>query len=270
MKKLLSLFTLLTLAAAIQAAEVINLCDPGMWREEYAITALPDGSIKVTGRTTLTSVDYPRINRNKKYTLRGKVRQAPGSVKSNFGLGFILLNDEEAAFPLASFRAVKDSYGTLAKDAKKGDRVISVKAENPKVWRAIPGYQVAFKVKRDMSDIPNKNVSGGEKFRKLETAPDGTILITLPYAMKFDLPAGSPVRLHTGYSYYNRMVYYSSLTNDWKEFSVTMSGTLKVGEFDGKGFPPSEDVEALKLYINCNGTTPAAVTELKDLQLVIE
>jgi hypothetical protein len=130
--------------------------------------------------------------------------------------------------------------------------------------------EVMDKLRLDRPDELVKNLSGGEKFRKLETAPDGTILITLPYAMKFDLPAGSPVRLHTGYSYYNRMVYYSSLTNDWKEFSVTMSGTLKVGEFDGKGFPPSEDVEALKLYINCNGTTPAAVTELKDLQLVIE
>ncbi|MBE6357513.1 MAG: hypothetical protein E7058_10480 [Lentisphaerae bacterium] len=270
MKKFLSIFFSLAAAAVVPAAEIVNLCDPGVWREESAVTALPDGSIKVSGRVTLTSVDYPRIHRNKKYTLRGKVRLAPGSVKSNFGLGFILLNDEEAAFPLASFRAVKDSYGTLAKDVKKGDRVISVKAENPKVWRAIPGYQVAFKVKRDMSDIPNKNVSGGEKFRKLETAADGTIMITLPYAMKFDLPAGSLVRLHTGYSYYNRMVYYSSLTYDWKEFSVSMSGTLKTGEFDGKGFPPAEEVEALKLYINCNGTTPAAVTELKDLQLVIE
>ena len=270
MKKLFYICLTAAAALSIQAAEIVNLCEPGVWREESNVTALPDGSIKVSGRVTLTTVDYPRINRNKKYTLRGKVRQAANSPKSNFGLGFILLNDEEKALPLAAFKVVKDSYATLAADMKPGDKVITVKPENAKAWRTVPGFQVAFKVKRDLSDLPNSNLSGGTGIKAIEPMTDGTLKVTLPYTMKYDLPAGSPVRLQSGYSYYNRLFYLSSLTEEWKEFSVSMTGTLPVGEFDGKGFPASPEVEALKLYINCNGSTTAAVTELKDLQLVIE
>ena len=271
MKKVLSAFLLpAVISTAVCAAEIVNLCEPGMWREESSITAQPDGSIRVAGRVTLTTIDYPRIDRNKKYTLRGKVRQAANSPKSNFGLGFLLLNDEEKALPLAAFKVVKDSYAVLASDVKAGARVIKVKPENAKAWRTVPGYQVAFNVSRDLSDLPNSNLSGGSGLKAIEAAADGILTVTLPYAVKFDLPAGALVRLHSGYSYYNRLYYVSSLTGEWKDFSVSMTGTLPPGEFDGNSFPAAAEVEQLKLYINCNGTTSAAVTELKDLVLEIE
>ncbi|MBQ7175864.1 MAG: hypothetical protein IJS08_00500, partial [Victivallales bacterium] len=126
------------LIAAMSFAETISLGESGVWREESRIITLEDGTLQVKKKGYLNSVDYPRLNRAKKYTMHCKARMAPNSPKSNFAFGFIFLNDEEQGIPLSSLNAVKDSYATLAKDVKKGDKEITVKAENTKVWRAVP------------------------------------------------------------------------------------------------------------------------------------
>ena len=88
--------------------------------------------------------------------------------------------------------------------------------------------------------------------------------------IKKDYPAGTLVRLQSGYGNQFRMVYYGNLGYEWQEFSVSVQGVLPKGEFNGKAFPAAEDIECFKVYVSCNGSTPNAVTEIKDLKLTIE
>ena len=256
------------LIATLGFAETISLNDSGVWREESRIITLEDGTLRVKGKGYLNSVDYPRLNRNKKYTMRCKARMAPNAPKSNFAFGFIFLNDEEQGIPLSSLNAVKGSYATLAKDVKKGDKEITVKAENPKVWRAVPGFNMAYNVSRDNSDMPNRNILGAIK--KVEASAEGAQVVTLASGAKCDLPAGTLVRIQSGYSYEVRLCYASSLDYDWKEFKGSISGVLPQGEFDGKHFPSAPEIEALKIFVSCNGSNPESITEIKDFVLEIE
>ncbi len=256
------------LIAAMGFAETISLGESGFWREESRIITLEDGTLQVKKKGYLNSVDYPRLNRARKYTMRCKARMAPNSPKSNFSFGFIFLNDEEQGIPLSSLNAIKDSYATLAKDVKKGDKEITVKAENPKVWRAVPGFNVAFNVSKDKTDMPNRNILGGIK--KVEAPAEGAQVVTLAYGAKCDLPTGSLLRIQSGYSYEVRLCYASSLDYEWKEFKGSISGVLPPGEFDGKHFPSAPEIEALKIWVSCNGSHTEAVTEIKDFVLEIE
>ena len=262
-------FGLCLTAAALTAgaAEVIKLNDPGAWREESKLVALPDGAMRITGKNIITTVDYPHINKAKKYTLRGKVRQGKNSPKTGFSIGFILLNDEERSLPLCSFYAVKGSEAVLTAPLNVGDTTVKVKAENPKIWRPVPGFEVAYQAKKDYSDIPNEKLSG--RIKKMATS-GSDVTVSLSYASRRAFPAGTPVRLQSGYSYYWALYRTSALKDEWQEFSAEVSGVLPPGEFNDKSFPASPEVEAVKIYISCNGVSATAVTELKDLELVIE
>ena len=110
-----------------------------------------------------------------------------------------------------------------AADVSRGDSEVIVK--NAATWKKLSKYAyIAFFVKKDFSDLPNRKLSA--RVKQVVPREDGSCAVTLLSPLKFDVPAGTDVRVHNDSSTY---IYtgsrgYAKLTPEWKTFSDTIKG----------------------------------------------
>ena len=255
-------------ACTVRAGEVIDLTNPDVWAHKYMFDKSAEpGTLRVSRMFCLSLKNRLKIDASKKYILKGKVRTTEDSPDTILVAGFIFHGKQGQRLPIAAFNAYKDSYAVLAEPVKKGDTKLKVKAENPKVWRAVPGFVVAFQAQKDLSDLPNENIS--PNLDKVVKNADGTQTVTLKGACKADYPAGTSVRLSGGYSIYFNWKRLPKVTKEWQEFSAEITGEqLPAGQYDGKKFPAGADT--LEFFVMVNWLTkPASTSELKDFTLEV-
>ena len=268
MKKLItSIVAAAAVMPAFAAPETINLMDKNVWEHKYMMRTPEEGLLRISGMYCIRLKTPAKLDAAKKYTIRGKVKLGENSPVTEMSVGFTLLDKTGRTMPLNNFWAIKDSHAQLTGAVKNGDTVIKIKAENPKVWRPVPGWAVMFQAQKDLSDLPNEKTSAD--LAKVEKNADGTQTVTLKSPVKYDLPAGTQIRLCSGYSIYFNLYKMKPVTSEWQDFNVSISGEqLPPGIFNGKKFPAG--VDSIRLFIMVNWLNKKATTEFKDMVMEIE
>lgn len=268
MKKLItSIIAASAVLPAFAAAETINLMDKNVWEHKYMMRTPEEGILRINGMHCIRLKTPVKLDAAKKYTIRGKVKLAENSPVTEMNIGFTLHDKTGRTMPLNNFWPMADSHAVLAEPVKNGDTTVKVKAENPRVWRPVPGWSMMFQAQKDLSDLPNAKTSAN--LAKVVKNDDGTQTVTLKYPVKFDFPAGTPVRLCSGYSIYFNLYKMKPVTEEWQEFNVSISGEqLPVGVYNGKKFPAG--VDSINLFIMVNWLNKKASSEFKDLSFEIE
>ena len=132
-----------------------------------------------------------KVNPEKKYVISAKIKQF-GEKPAYVWIGFLPYNAKgRSILSQHGFYTTKGSFTSLASAAVKGAKTITLKDASK--WNKKKHYYVAFKAKKDMSDIPNFDVS--DMISKIDKTGD-VYTVTLKYPLKKAYPAGTMVRQH--------------------------------------------------------------------------
>ena len=268
MKKIIaSIIAAAAVVPAFAAPETIDLMNKDLWQHKYMMRTPEEGVMRIAGMHCIALKGSAKLDPAKKYTVRGKVRLAKDSPVTGIDIGYFMIDKTGRTMPLNNFYPVKDSYAVLTAPVKAGDKSFTVKAEAPKVWRAVPGWSAMFQAQKDLSDLPNEKTT--PNLAKVVKNADGTQTVTLKYPVKYDFPAGTSVRLCTGYSIYFHVKKMKPITEEWQDFSAVITGEqLPAGAPKGDKFPAG--VDSIRLFVMVNWLTKGSVTEFKDLVMEIE
>ena len=212
--KFLSMLAMAALAVSLSAETIkYDLKLDFSNNRQSAVTE--DGVLTYTGPGTLIFKPV-KLNPAAKYTLTFDMKQN-GTAKAFpvYG-GFYCYNKTGRLITHESVYYTEASFTELAKDAKVGDRSITVK--DGSMWKK--DTQVAFNAKKDKSDIPNYDIA--KYTTKIEKQGDVWV-ISLSTPLKKAYAAGTNVRQHLSGGY-----IYSSIvrvpTSDWKTYTGTING----------------------------------------------
>ena len=268
MKKIIaSVIAAAAVVPAFAAPETVNLMDKNVWQHKYMMRTPEEGVMRISGMHCIYLKTPAKLDPAKKYTIRGKVRLGKDSAATELNVGFTLVDKTGTTMPLNNFYPIRDSHAVLAEAVKNGDKSFKIKAESPKVWRPVPGWSAMFQAQKDLSDLPNSKTTAN--LAKVEKNADGTQTVTLKYPVKYDFPAGTAVRLCSGYSIYFHIYKMKPVTAEWQDFTATITGEqLPPGAPKGAKFPAG--VDSIRLYMMVNWLTKGTVTEFKDLVMEIE
>lgn len=172
----------------------------------------------VDNKKNITSKKFTPIKAGKKYILSGSFKSL-GKAKSKVYYGFICYDKKKRQISTLHSNVILGSATTLAKACKKGDKVLVLKAN--KKWKK-GNYVIAFNVKDDFSDLPNRNIA----YKISKVIPKGAnIELQLPRALKKTYPAGTKVRMHTSSygSYVYTAVVGAAMPKTWKSYKKSAS-----------------------------------------------
>ena len=251
----------LGVCAAVGAEELFTLNEPEAWRSVKDFVKTEDG-LQIARAAMLHSKPNFQVNPKKKYKLTMKVRRAPGSPPSHFYAVFLPATDEGATIRMNQVTAVAKSEGTLVAEVKKGFTTLQIKPENPRYWSAGSGRVVCFNAADDMSDLPNTALSDG--IAKVEVK-DGIAEVTLRRPMRFDVPAGTKVRIHVGGAYIY-VIQAAPVPENWTEYSGEVSGIAP--GWSNKHFPVGTASAAVSIMANWNVPSGTATqVQIKDVKV---
>lgn len=182
------------------------------------LTLNADKVFEIKGYANYRSAATLAIDPNKTYKLTGEF-MANGKSPSVLYFGFITLNDKKQSIYSEQIFAVPGTETVLAEDVKAGDKEIKLK--DCSKWK-FKGGHVAFNIKDDLSDLPNKNISPSIK-SYVKTGDVYTVTLASPIRKAY--AKGTAVRQHRAAGTY----LYSAtagrkLTNQWQTFSATVNG----------------------------------------------
>ena len=179
-----------------------------------------DGQIcaVIDNKKHVTSKKFTPVKAGKKYILSGSFKSL-GKAPSKVYYGFICYDKKKRQINSMHSNVIKGTATSLAKACKKGDKVLVVKAN--KKWKR-GNYAVAFNVKDDFSDLPNREVV----YKISKVVPKGAdIEVQLPKPLRKAYPAGTKVRLHNNsYGYYlYTAVVGNAMPKTWKSYNKSAS-----------------------------------------------
>ena len=182
------------------------------------LTLNADKVFEIKGSANYRSAAALAIDPNKTYKLSGEF-MANGKSPSVLYFGLITLNDKKQSIYSEQIFAVPGTETVLAEDAKVGDKEIKLK--DCSKWK-FKGGHVAFNVKDDLSDLPNKSLSPAIK-SYVKSGDIYTITLSTPLRKAFS--KGTAVRQHRAAGTYLYSAAASrKLTNQWKTFSAIING----------------------------------------------
>ena len=166
------------------------------------------------------------VEAGKKYILSGTFKSL-GEAPSKVFFGFICYDKNKRQIHPLHSNIILDSVTSLASASKKGDKTLVLKANDK--WKK-GGYAVAFNVKDDFSDLPNREIV----YKIIKVVPKGADMeLQLSAPVKKAYPAGTKVRMHTGSCgrYLYTVICGSKIPKEWKvyEGNVTLAEPGQIG-----------------------------------------
>lgn len=214
-------------AALVMAAETAlapsQISDLKKINGAGTLTVNADKVFELKGVANFRSSAVLPIDPKKTYKLSGEFMAKNDTVPSILYFGVIALNDKKQNIISEYVFGVKGTETELAEDAKAGDMELKVK--DCSKWK-FPRGQVAFNVKADLSDLPNKEISPAIK--SYQKAGD-IYTVTLTKPLKKAYPKGTAIRHHrSAGTYLYSAAAGKKLTNQWQTFSATINGVSPI------------------------------------------
>lgn len=220
MKKLIILPTLLA-AVVLNAVELPR----GQWDKKARPVAGDPEAMSISHKIVIFSMATPYIpvDPAKKYRLSGKFRLAKPLAAKPGKLKFGIQTYDQNKRPVlgAHTTVINRTATTLVSAAEYGKRTVTI--ADGKGWRIVPNFShIAFNVKDDFSDLPNRNVVAVTSVKLL---PDGKAELQLKEPLREFYPAGSKVRMHHQLSaFLYGGALNQALTEEFQEFSGVFTG----------------------------------------------
>ena len=130
-----------------------------------------------------------------------------------------------------------------------------------------PIYQfIAFNAKKNLSDLPNFDLSPKIKKNSARKNSDGTLRVTLSEPLKSAYPAGTSVRLHSA----DAMHIYAAgknamLTDQWQELSGVISGEAVRGAVSDQWWHGTKSAGVIFRY--AGKAIPDGVIEFRNIKV---
>ena len=220
MKKSMLFAALCLSAAALSAAETIEIKSYKDWAKGSFVRLQADGVWEVPGSRDLSNAKSFKVDPAKKYTLSFEVRKTPETQKVFFYAGFWPLNEDMVRISPHHARCERNSETVLTADAASGSK--SIRINQPKRWKkGAKTWCVSFNDRKNCSGLDMNvicNAGCGEQ------AADGSMEVTLKAPLTKDYKAGTPVHFHSdGPGMYSACKEKDPAT-EWEKISVTVSG----------------------------------------------
>ena len=211
---------------------VMFFCTVGaqeLTKEQWDKKARPSkndpAAMTISTKVVIYSIASPYIpvDPAKKYKLSGKFRlvkplsEKPGKLK--FGIQTFDLN--KMPIQPENTTVINRTATTLVTPAEYGQRKVTI--ADGKNWKIVPNFSyIAFNVKDDFSDLPNRSTMAITGIKML---PDGKAELELKEPLREFFPAGSKVRMHHRLSaFLYGGALNQALTDEFQEFSGVFSG----------------------------------------------
>ena len=216
------LFTLPLLATMTLGAIEFKTGD---WDKKARPVKSDPAAMSVSSKTLIytTANPYIKIDPAKKYRLSGKFRLAAPIPAKAGKLKFGIQTYDQNKRPILpeNTTVINRTATTLIKTAEYGQQ--SVEIADGKRWNIIPNFSyIAFNVKDDFSDLPNRTTVAITGIKK---QPDGKAVLTLKEPLREFYPANTNVRMHHRLSSF---LYGGALnkvlSGEWQEFSGPFTG----------------------------------------------
>ncbi len=243
------------------AAEVLKPVEPKDFQKNSNLTC-SDGVFTCKGTTTSVFSDksFP-VEPGKKYKISGMFRAKPGTDPTVLFFGYVPYDEKNATLSSASVCCIPKTETELAKAAKIGDTVLSVKDASQWNMKANFGV-VAFNVKPDFADLPNTEIVAAVP-GKIENR-NGVWEVTLKAPLKKAYAEGTKIRQQThGATYIYNGSAGRKTSADWQAFSGTISSHAKTGNPSTQWWPGTKSARIV-MYVNY-GAKGAPETEFKDI-----
>lgn len=231
--KIYSIAASMALLALGAGAQTLEFNTPEDWNWNKG--AFKDGVLTYQDQWRIVSPKMTKIDPTAQYKLNIEFKgPAVPSKPLTLLAGFAVYDADKREIQPYEVVYVKGTETELAAPVAIGDTVLKLK-NNPK-WRK-GAFFIAFNVKEDLKDLPNKEVMDGNV--KETTAKDGSIEMVLKAPLKKAYPAGTRVRQHIYSS--PLFVIYDPVTGEWKKKDGSVSGISdgKNPNHNGKWWPGS-------------------------------
>ena len=183
------------------------------------------------------------VDPTKAYKLSGSLK----SIGKDMGCAYfgLMMHDTKKRVIQRSNIMIRGSLTQLAADATVGDKVLKLK--DCAKWNTKKSAKmiIAFDAEKDLSDLPNYNLSSG--IAKLENKDD-FYEITLEIPLKKSYPAGTKVRQHyrsSGYQYC--AAERKIIPHEWTKYSAVVKGLAKSGDPKEQFWPGTKYVRVIVL-----------------------
>jgi len=254
------------MAVGSLAAQTTTFNKVADWKKSKMLSEA-DGMLKVSCVSSMAMLIGSKkidIDPAKTYTLKFTVC-APDAAAKPFSWtlgGFMVYDKTGRPINCINCSILPNTQTEVTADAKKGDSVLIVK-DASKI-RKSPYYGIVAGAKKDLSDLPNRNLIGsGIK----EIAKDGdSWKVTLVKPLLKDVKAGTSIRVHSagGYLYTAGTKYVGK---NWVTFSGKIKGIRK-GVWAGNVWPAG--AAKAEFIILANWNKQKTPVQIKDVSLTIE
>ena len=209
--------------ALVCAAEPVKLA-PSQPQEftDGAKLEVVDGALAVRKPGSFISKQHVAFDKTKPGTLTLEYKLAPDAKPESFVVALDALDAKRRRIVGAHIFPIKTTETELAADAKKGDKTLKIKDASQ--WQDIPlkrGTMVAFNVKEDLSDLPNRTVSG----LIASVSPDGEVTLRTP--LRIGYPAGTRVRVHRDIGSFGIGSTYRKAGEEWQTLTIKVQSDAK-------------------------------------------
>ena len=255
---------LLSAVAAVVPGEEYQL-GASSW-ESLKNTSEKEGTLVVAGNTMLKSKEFYPVDPAKTYKLSATVRNADGSTPASLFIGFMPATADKKFVSAVMMTPVTTAAGELAAACDSKDTVLKIKPDAGANWDpGKQGWSVAFDAKKDLSDLPNRNLT--LRIKSVETK-DGICEVTLASPAGFKREAGTPVRVHSGGGSFMYPVSAGKpAPAAWTTLSGTVKGVKETGYANNLWPKPAT---LCQVMILANWDNPKSSIELKDVKLSVE
>lgn len=252
MMKWMSLAVAVLAFAPVFAAENL-IRQTGAWKDAPIDEALSKAEgtrvFRISkNRAWVYSMEHIPVEPGKSYKISMDLRCADASrVSPGNYIGVCLLDAGNRFITRNHVFVVPDTATTVAADAPKGAREITVNGAIDPSAKLKIGVCLAFNAKQDLSDLPNRNLSGN--ITKVQTK-DGKTVFTLARPLTAAVKAGTPVRCHMSAVGHNYCVPVRGLGAEWKTFTGKLSGADITGTAPYGSIWPGTKTFRLVLVVN--------------------
>lgn len=235
--------------------------------EEIMVTGegrTDQSAFRMTQRRFRLPAEAIPINPERKYRLETALKAAPGSKDTR--VIFILIFCDAEGNKLSNFSVspVAGTESVLKTDAAVNAREVLLE-NTGQTWPTEGTFALAFRVKDDLSDIPNQNVF---KIASV-SAEEAGLRVLLQDALTGDFPAGTPVRWH---GLADPPMIHATATDQWEEHRMTIAGQASPGdshrEMRGKFWPGTASIRFTPGFYERNPEAGQKEVWVDDIRLI--
>ncbi|MDD2479033.1 MAG: hypothetical protein PHS31_04000 [Victivallaceae bacterium] len=202
---------------AFSAEEVLKISETEDFLEPVKIVEINEERFFEVNPGVFKSTKAFKIDRKKAYLLKGSFRKL-SQEDIYIYFGFVPLDSSDQRISPQDINCAPETGTELAEEVKVGDT--TVKLKNGADWGKVNKrwFAVAFNVKDDFSDLPNRDLSP-----RIDSVSGNEITLSSP--IKRAYPVGTKVREQfAGDSFLYTAALNRKLSSQWQEFSGEIQG----------------------------------------------